>query len=215
MATNLKATQRMRILLVGLLFVVTFFLVNAQQYAFAFLIYLVMGILSVFFYTFWSKISSAGDLEGISDNWLKNSLIGFGLAIATILAGNFIPVIGTIGFPQISASVVGEIGKWFVIVIFASVFESVFLVDGLTDFFQSKLGLNKWFSLILMASSSSIFHLTAYVLSGAGGSFLSAGIMFFLFGMLSEYQNDLSGIIVWHSLLNYYLAYLRFSVVLG
>ena len=214
MANNLKETQRIRILLVGLLFVLTFFLVNAQQYAYAFLIYLVLGVLSIFFYTYWSKISNVGDLEGIGNNWVRNSFIGLGLAVATIVIGNFVSFVGVIGFPQISASVVGEIGRWFVVVIFASIFESVFLVNFLTDFFNSKLGLNKWLSLILMAGASSIFHLTAYGLS-ASGSFLSAFIMFFLFGMLSEYQNDLSGIIVWHSSLNWWLAYLRYSIVLG
>lgn len=199
--------ENIRRILIGvvlLLIVFTFFLVNAQQYAFAFLIYIVVGGLSVFLYSFWERISSKGDLEGLSKNWVRNLFIGIGFGIATLVIGSFIPFIGAIGIPQVSASIVGTLGRFLIIVIAAPIFESVFFLDIVTDFFESKLGLNKWLSVGIMSLLAALFHYTAYgsSLQQASGSFFSAAIMFFLFGLVTELQNDLAAPISWHMVLN-------------
>lgn len=205
---NEKSLQRIKIVIVGLMFLLTYFLVNAQQYAYAFLIYLVLGGVSLFLYNSWSKISKFGDLEGLSDNWIKNAFIGLGLAIATIIIGKFVGFVGAIGIPNVPQSVVSSVARFIIIVPSAMIFESVFFLDSFMDFLQSKLGLSKYPSLIIMSVFASLFHYTAYgsSLQNAGGSFFSAGFMFFWFGWLAEKQNDLAGAITWHGGLNWWIA---------
>ena len=207
--------QRIKIVLVGLLFILTYFLVNAQQYAYGFLIYVVMGTLSIFFYNSWAKISKLNDLEGLGDHWIKNSLIGIGLGILTIVLGQVFSFIGAIGIPIVPASIVSSVARFIIIVPSAMIFESVFFLDFLMDFLQNFLKLNKWVALTVMSASASLFHLTAYggSLASAGGSFFSAFLMFFLFGMLSESQNDSSGAITWHGALNLYLGFKLYLIV--
>lgn len=208
MPMNEKDNKRVLTLLVGLLFVLTFFLVNAQQYAFGFLIYLVLGALSVLFYLYWGKIFNKGDLEGISDKWFRNSLYGLGAGIITIIIGAIFPGVGVIGTPVLSQSIVeviGLIGKFFIIVVCASIFEGVFLVNGLTDFLE-RLGIVKWLSIGIMALISSAFHLFAYGL-GSSGAFLSAFVMFTLFGIMNEKQNDITGMIFFHAFLNWWIVF--------
>ena len=204
--------QRVLKLLVGLLFILTFYFVNVRQYAFGFLIYIIMGGLSIIFYLFWGRISKITDLEGIGKNWIRNSFIGLGLAFTTIFLGFIVPGIGAIGTPLLSQSIgqiLGVTGIFMVVVVSASVFESVYIVDALTDFFNNFLGLNKIISVILMALIGSAFHFFAYQqnLQSAGGSFLSAFVMFALFGAWAEYQNDLSGVITWHGGINWWLEF--------
>lgn len=214
--TNEKNLRRLNVLIIGLLIIFSFLFVNAQQYAYGFLIYIVLGMLSIFFNYSWNKITKRGDLEGLSDNWVRESFIGVGLAIVTIVVGFVVPGIGAIGFPSVSQSiieVIGTLGKFIILVPGASIFESVYLVNVLTDFFMNVLGINKYISLGLMASASSLFHVNAYggSLIAAGGSFFSAFLMFYLFGLWAEYRNDLAGIITWHGGLNYWNAFLRVS----
>jgi len=216
MAKNDKSQYRIKLLLVGLLFVLTYFLVNAQQYAYGFLIYIVMGTLSLFFYNSWSKISKVGDLEGLGDNWIKNAFIGIGLGIATIIVGHFITFVGAIGVPSVPSSIVSAVSRFVIIVPSAMIFESVFFLDFFVDFLQSKLKLNKWTSLVVMGIFASLFHLVAYGgnLQASGGNFFSAFLMFFLFGWLAEYQNDLSGAITWHGTLNVFIGFITLNVII-
>src|SRR3990167_3416919 len=162
---NKEDRNRILKLLVAVLFILSFFLVNARQYAFAFLIYIVMGILSVLFYLVWDKISKKSDLEGLGKHWIRNSFIGLGLAVVTMVAGTIIPGLGVIGTPSLSQSVVqliGVLGSFMVIVVSASLFEGIFIINALTDFFENFLGLNKHFAISLMAVVGSFFHLTSY-----------------------------------------------------
>lgn len=213
--SNEKSSKRMTILLVGLAIVLTFFLVNAGQYAFAFFIYIVLGALSIFFYVFWGKISKETDLEGLGEHWIRNSFIGIGLGIVTIILGQLFSFIGAIGIPSVPQSIVSSIARFVIIVPSAMIFESAFFLDFVMDFLQSKLKLNKWLSLVIMAIFASIFHLTAYggSLVAGGGSFFSAFLMFFLFGALSEWQNDLSGAITWHGTLNAWIGFVKLNVI--
>lgn len=212
MAKNNENIKRIIKLIIGISFVLVFYFVNARQYSYGFLIYLIMAGLSILYYFIWGKISKVVDLEGISDKWKRNALIGLGLAVLTIVLGKLIPSIGAIGVPSLSQSIVqviGITGRFFIIVVFASFFESVFIVDALTDFFNSFLGFNKIFSVISMAVVGASFHFFAYgsSLVSNSGSFFSAFVIFALFGWLAEYQNDLSGVITWHGGLNWWIEF--------
>lgn len=208
MPTNEKDNKRILTVLIGLLFVLTFFLVNAQQYAFGFLIYIVLGVLSVVFYIYWGKIFTNSDLEGISDKWFKHAALGLLAGIVVALAGQIIPGVGVIGTPTLSQSIVdliGIVGKFFIIVICASIFEGVFLVNFLIDFLE-RIKVPKFLAIGLMAGISSAFHFYAYGL-GSSGAFLSAFIMFTLFGAMNEKQNDVIGMIFFHAFINWWLVF--------
>lgn len=214
--TTENSIKKIRLLLVGLSIILMFFLVNAGQYAFAFFIYLALGGFCVFYYGFWGKISKNNDLEGLGEHWIRNAFIGAVLGVVTIIAGQLFSFIGAIGIPSLPASIVSSVARFIIICPSAAIFESTFFLDFVVDFFNSKLGLNKHLSIFLMAISASLFHLTAYSgsLAANSGSFLSALLMFFLFGELAEYQNDLSGAIAWHFVLNMWIGFVKLSVII-
>jgi len=212
MTTKKRNTQRILKLLIGALFVLTFFLINVRENSFGFLIYIVMGSLSVLYYLIWGRVAKVTDLEGLSENWIRNSFIGLVLVVGTVILGGIIPGLGVIGTPTISQSIaqsLGVAGTFMIVVVGASLFESVFIIDAGTDLLNSLLGFPKWLSVIVMAGAGSLFHLFAYGLSlgTAIGSFVSAFVMFALFGLWAEYTNDLAGIITWHGGLNWWIEF--------
>lgn len=214
--------KRVGILLALLLTVFAYFLVNAGQYAFAFLIYVVLGGIGIFGYVFLNKLSLSGDLEGLGDHWVRNSLIGIGLGILTIILGSLVSFVGAIGIPSVPASVVTSLARFIIIVPGAMIFESVFFLDyvmGLLMILLTSLGVKekpaRIISLIIMSLLASLFHFVAYggSLSATGGSFLSAFVMFLLFGILAEKQNDLAGAMTWHGVINAWIGFVKLNVI--
>lgn len=205
-----ESRQRALILLVLGLFLAMFVLINAQEFIVGAFVYIVMGGLSIFLYTQWGKLGAASDLEGIDKNWVKDGLVGIGLGIATIALSSIIPTIGAIGLPPVQ-SIAGILGRFILVVPCAMIFEEVFFRDKLMDFLDSKLKFPKIPSIIITAIAFSAFHLAVYgeTLEAVGGSFLSAAIMGFIFGIVTELQNSLAGSITYHGTLNIWLGFIK------
>src|SRR3990167_10160409 len=173
-----KARDRILILLVGISFLLVWVLVNAQQFIFGAVAYLVISAFCVFMYSQWGNFGKVNDLEGLDDKWGINALIGLGLGVGTIILGHFFSFIGVIGIPNVQ-SVAGVVGKFVLIVIVAPIAEEVFFRDFLHDFLESKLGLPRIVSIILSGFVFfAIFHLLAYgsSLQAQSGSFFTAGL---------------------------------------
>lgn len=211
-----KSKDRASILIVGALFLATFVLINAQEFLIASFIYIVMGIMSLVLYSRWGSFGKLGNLKGIDNNFVTDALVGLGLGIGTIVLGSFVSFIGAIGIPPVQ-SIAGTVGRFIIIVPSASIFEEVFFRDLLSDFFKSKLKLGFLIANILTAIAFSMFHLVAYgeSLALAGGSFLSAGIMGFIFGLVTEKQNSIIGSIFYHATLNFWIAFATLSVIIA
>lgn len=216
MVNDKNSKKRISILLVLALFLATFVLINAQEFLLAAFIYIVMGVMSLFLYNQWGKFGKFGDLEGIDSNFIKDGLVGLGLGIVTIILGSIFSFIGAIGIPPVQ-SIAGTLGRFLIIVPIASIFEEVFFRDLMLDFFDNKLKFPLIVSNIIVAIAFSLFHLSAYgeSLSAAGGSFLSAAIMGFIFGIVSERQNSLAGSIMYHGTLNTYIGFIKLNVIVN
>lgn len=211
-----KSRGRIKIMLILALFLATFVFVNAQEYGIASVIYLIMGVLSLNLYSQWGTVGKVSDLEGIDGNFIHDAFIGFMLGVGTIVLGKFVSFIGVIGIPQVQ-SIAGTVGRFLIVVPIAAIFEEVFFRDFLIDFFDSKIGLPKILSNLFTAFGFSLFHLAAYgdSLSAASGSFFSAALMGFIFGLVSERQNSLAGSIAYHMTLNAWIGFVKLSVVLN
>lgn len=208
--------DRIMVLLVIGLFLATWVFVNSQQYVQGAVSYALIGAISLFLYNRWGTFGRVSDIEGIDSNWVKDGLIGLGLGVGTIFLGQFVSFIGVIGIPQVS-SVAGTVGRFIIIVPLASIFEEVFFRDFFHDLWESKIGVPRLFATLITAVGFSVFHLSAYgeSLSSAGGSFFSAGLMGFIFGIVTEKQNSLIGSIFYHATLNFYLSFFVLKVVVG
>lgn len=212
---NKEKTRIINVIVFGL-FLLAFVAVNAQQYVAGAIAYAFVGILTIFLYNQWGTFGSRSDLEGVDDNFMKDSLIGVGLGIGTLFLGAFVPFIGAIGIPPV-ASIAGIVGRFIVIVPGAAIFEETFFRGVVMDFFDSKLKVNKYVAIIITAIFFSLFHLVAYGqnLRATGGSFFSAALMGFIFGIVSEKQNSLIGSIFYHATLNAYIGFVKLAVIVG
>jgi len=210
-----RAKTRIFVLIVLVSSVLIWVLINAQQLVYAVLIYLVISAFCIFLYSQWGKFGKINDLEGLDDKWIINALLGFGFGLATIFLGKFVSFIGVIGIPANLAVNLGAIGRFVIIVLAAPIIEEVFFRDFLQDLFQSKAGLNKYFSIVIVAVAFSLTHLLVYgqSLQNAGGSFFSAGLMGFIFGLVTEWRNSLSASITYHLTLNLYLGFIVLAVI--
>ena len=211
-----KTKTRIKIVLVLGLFLALFVMFNAQQFLLAAGLYIVMGIVTLNLYGQWGKIGKLSDLEGIDSNYVTDGLVGVGLGIGTIILASIIPIIGVIGLPPVQ-SIAGTLGRLLIIVPIASIFEEVFFRDFLMDFLNSKLNLPRIISILLTALGFSFFHLLAYGenLAAASGSFTSAALMGFIFGLVSERQNSLAGSIMYHATLNTWLGFIKLNLIIG
>lgn len=211
---NEKTKDRISILLVITSFLTIFVLVNAQQLIWGAIAYLIIAGFCLFLYSQWGNFGKISDLEGLDDNWVMNGAIGFGLGIATIIAGQFIGFIGAIGIPPVQ-SIAGTIGRFLIVVPIASIFEEVFFRDFLMDLLNSKIGLNRYVSIFITACGFSVFHLAAYgdSLAAAGGSFFSAALMGFVFGLVTESRNSLASSITYHATLNSWIGFIKLNII--
>jgi membrane protease YdiL (CAAX protease family) len=164
----------------------------------------------------WNKFGNLSDIEGLDDNWGINALIGLGFGILTIIVGHFVSFIGAIGIPSVQ-SIAGTVGRFLIIVPTAAIFEEVFFRDFLQDLLESKIGLNKYLTIGIVSVAFSLFHLAAYgnSLSAAGGSFISAAIMGFVFGIVTEKRNSLASSIAYHATLNAWIGFVKLSVIIA
>lgn len=160
-------------------------------------------------------------LIGIDKNIGTDFIIGLISAISFIVLGSVFSIIGAIGIPSLSASVAGEIGKWIIIVIGASIFETFFFFEFVLDFWDNKfknLGFDIPYFLagLLTSVMFALFHFVAYSgsLSAGGGSFISAGIIGFGWVYLRKWTNSLLPLVISHAILNAWILS-KLSVVIG
>jgi len=210
-----KAKDRISILIVLISFALVWVLVNAQQLIFGAVAYLIIGSFCLFLYSQWGKFGKISDLEGIDDKWGINALIGLGLGVGTIILGQVFSFIGAIGIPPVQ-SIAGIIGRFLIVVPVASTFEPVFFNDFFHDLLESKIGLPRIVAMLITASAFALFHLIAYggSLSASGGSFFTAGLMGFVFGLVTEWRNSLAVNMVYHGVLNTWIGFVKLAVII-
>lgn len=143
-------------------------------------------------------------IVGISDKIGKDLMIGIGSALAFIFLNSF-NFIGAIGIPIIAQSIAGELGRAGIVIICASVFESVFFFEFILSFFDEKIADFPFIvASILTAIAFASFHFLAYSgnLQAMGGSFFSAGIVGFGWCYLKKYTKSLTPLIISHMIIN-------------
>lgn len=210
-----KAKDRISILIVLISFLLIWVLINSQQFVFAVIAYLVIGGFCLFLYSQWGKFGRISDIEGIGDKWGIDLLIGLGLGVGTIILGQIFSFIGAIGIPPVQ-SIAGIIGRFIIIVPVASIFEATFFNDFLHDLLESKMGIPRIISMLIVAICFSFFHLVAYgnSLQASGGSFFSAGLMGFIFGLVTEWRNSLAVNFSYHATLNSWIGFVKLGVII-
>lgn len=215
--SKLKDRQRATTLLVLGLFATIFVLINAQQLLFGALVYIVLGIITLFLYSQWSNIGrESKESIGIDDNFYQDALVGFGLGVATIVLSFISPLIGTLGIPNVQ-SIAGTIGRFIIIVISAPIFEEIFFRGFILDFFDEKFtNLPFIVANLITATLFSLYHILAYGenLSAVSGSFLTAGLMGFIFGYVRLKQKSVIGSITYHSTMNLYIGFVSLAIII-
>jgi len=157
-------------------------------------------------------MGAENDLVGIDKNFITDSIIGLAVGIGLIVLSSITPWIGVIGIPYIQISVAGTIGKYLIIIVVASIAETIFFQEFVLNFFDEKLkdfGINpNYFVAALLSSTSfALFHFVAYSgsLSAAGGSFLSAGIAGMVFCYERKWTKSLITPMVTHAVINFWI----------
>lgn len=212
-----KSRSRASILIVGVLFATAFVLINAQEFLLSAFIYIVIAVMSLVLYKQWSGFGRSGNLVGIDKNFFQDFFVGAGLGVGTIILSNFIPTIGALGIPNVQ-SISGTIGRFVIIAISAPVFEEIFFRDFMLDFFDEKFRDMPFIvANVIVAVLFALYHLVAYgeSLSDASGSFFTAGLMGFIFGIVRLKQNSVAGAIAFHATLNIYLGFVSLAVIVG
>lgn len=159
-------------------------------------------------------------LAGIDRNMGTDFIIGIVIGVVILIIGGVIPGIGVIGIPDVPQSLSSDTSKFIVVVLLASIFETFAFFDIVLSFFKDKigkfLGMKVPFiiSAVLASAVFSLFHLSAYSsFSLNTGAFLSAFIMGLVFSYERKFTNsNLPGIIT-HAILNFWIAFLSFSII--
>ena len=216
-AEQKRARDRASVVLLVALFATVFVLINSQQYLLGAIIYIVIGLMSLSLYRQWAKIGKPGNLVGIDDDFVKDFIVGVLLGVGTIFLSTISPFIGTLGIPNVQ-SIAGTIGRFTIIVIAAPIFEEILFRDFILDALQSKIA-NFPFIVanLITAALFSFYHLTAYgeSLSAVSGSFITAALMGFIFGIVRYYQKSVAGAIAYHMVLNLYIGFISLAVIIG
>ena len=149
-------------------------------------------------------------IVGIDKNWLMDAVIGIIIAVAFFVLGNVFGIVGAIGIPSLPQSLVGDIGAFIIIVIGASVFETVLFQDIILDFFDSKLKLPFIVASALSSLAFSLFHVYVYgqTLASSGGSLFSAFIVAMGFCYIRYYTDSIMGVITAHGTLNFIIEFI-------
>lgn len=212
-----KARNRASILAVLVIFTTLFVLINAQMFILAAFIYIVMGVVGVFFYRAWDGFGRKGKIAGIGDRFFTDIIIGIGLTVLTFVLSNISPIIGTIGIPNVQ-SITETVGRFLIIVIAAPVMEELIFRDFILDFIDEKFVDIPFFIAALITSVIfSLFHLTAYgpSLSAASGSFFSAALMGMGFAYARKIRKSNTPNIVWHMGMNFMIGFINLGVIIG
>lgn len=137
------------------------------------------------------KKAKTSEILGVDKNFLFDGFMGIVIGLVIVLLGKISPAISTIGIPSNLAINLDVVGRFLIIVIIASITESLFFFQFILSFFDDKLenfGIKIPFfvAAIITAIIFSLFHILAYgsSLSAAGGSFFSA----FLMGLIFAYE---------------------------
>jgi len=149
-------------------------------------------------------------IVGIDGNWVFDAFIGVVLAVAFYVIGNIFNIVGAIGVPSLPSSIVSDVGAFIIIVIGASIFETVLFQDILLDFFDSKLKLNFIFSATLSSLAFSLFHVYVYgqSLTSSGGGLVSAFVVGMLFCTLRYYTDSIMSVMTAHGTLNFIIEFI-------
>lgn len=149
-------------------------------------------------------------LRGIDQNWVADILIGIAAGVVFMILKSIAPGIGAIGIPSVPQAIAGNIGRFLIIVVVASIAEEFFFREFVLDFFDDKLkgfGLDPSYFIAALISSVAfaLFHFSAYSssLSAAGGSFISAAIAGMCFAYIRKFTNSNIGNIMTHATINF------------
>jgi len=160
-------------------------------------------------------------LVGIDKKWLPDLFLGLALAIAFYVAGKIFGIVGAIAVPTLPNAInVGEVGEFIVLVLGASVFESILFQDIILDFFDKKIKNFPFVVAVLLSSLAfSVFHYYAYAISLNLGiaSFMSAFLVGFLLCYIRKWRGSLAPVIAFHGMLNFIIIFIigKHWIVLG
>lgn len=146
-------------------------------------------------------------LFGIDDGWLMDGAIGIFVAVALIFISKISPIIGVIGIPYAPASLVGELGRFLIVVVSAPIFEEIFFREITQDFIQNKLRFGLIIGMIGSALAFMIFHLVAYGGSFAGtqGAFITVFLIGMVFSWIRLVTKSNIGNILCHAVMNLWI----------
>ena len=154
-------------------------------------------------------MAKTSDILGIDKNFGKDFLWGLGIGVLILLLGKIFGVVGAIGIPLNLTITLDAVGRWLIIVIVASIVESLFFFQFILSFFDDKLenfGVKVPFFVAALGTAIlfSLFHISAYSgsLSAASGSFISAAIMGMVFAYQVKIFKSVLPAIITHMVLN-------------
>lgn len=160
-------------------------------------------------------------LVGIGDNWIFDVFLGLGLAVAFYVLGKIFGIVGAIAVPTLPQAInVGEVGEFIVLVVGASIFESILFQDLVLDFFDKKyMNFPFIMAVILSSLAFSVFHYYAYAINLNLGfaSFMSAFFVGFLLCYIRKWRGSLAPVIAFHGMLNFIIIFIvgKHWIVLG
>ncbi len=214
MALN-KDINRMVILILIGVFISLWVMINAGFFLQAAIIYIVMGIVSIFFAFSWNKFGRKTQPIGIDANFIQDFLIGGVIGVAYIFLGSIAPFIGAIGIPNVQ-SIVDTVGRFLIIVLLAPIFEEIFFRIFVLDFLDEKaVDFPFLFSAIITGILFAVFHAAAYggSLEAAQGSFIIAALVGVLFAYERKWTNSVITPIATHMVLNLFIGFIKLSVI--
>lgn len=161
------------------------------------------------------------ELVGIDRDIFKDSLWGIVIGVVILVVGFIIPGIGSLGVPSVPQSLSSAVSMFIVVVVLASIFETLSFFDVIISFFDDKvekfIGIKVPFlvSAILASLLFSLFHLSAYGgFSSASGAFVSAFVMGLVFSYERKiFNSNLPGIFT-HALINWWIVWGSLAIVI-
>ena len=151
---------------------------------------------------------STEKILGIDSNFIRDAFYGLIIGLVIVFLGNVFGVIGAIGIPLNLTVTLDEIGKFLVIVIVASIVETMFFFQFILSFFDDKVEKNFnikisfFVAALLTASTFALFHLSVYGFQ-AGGSFISAALMGIIFSYQVKLTKSALPAIITHAVINF------------
>jgi len=218
MVKTKKEINRAILLLVVVIFVALWVLVNSGQLVLAGIVFIAIPIVAIFLYRQWEFFGRKGKLEGIGKHFIRDILIGGGVAVGFIVLGEIgIPGIGAIGLPPVQ-SIASNIGRFLVVIIAAPLAEELLFRDLLHDFFENKgLKLPFFVAAIIGSVLFSLYHFSVYgeSLKAAQAGFATVFIAGLMFSYLNKFTKSNTSNIVAHMVLNLWIGFITLNVIIG